>query len=99
MKFAARRDGAHGPIREGLRGVPGCSVLDSSHIGNGWPDLMALYCRAGTCTFRMFEIKNPGAPPSKAKLRPVQEKFREKFAPVYRVVTTLDEAMRELGIT
>jgi hypothetical protein len=90
MRFAARRDPNHAEIRDGLRRVPGCSVYDSSWIGGGFPDLCALY----RDRFRMLEVKPPKGKPNEK-----QQKFGAMFPGVYVVVTTLDEAMREMGIT
>jgi hypothetical protein len=94
VRFAARRDPPHASIRDGLRRVPDCSVYDSSWIGGGFADLCVMY----GSTFRMYEIKDPAAPPSRQKLNDKQKKIAAMFAPVYRVIMSLDDALEDLGI-
>lgn len=93
MRRAARRDGNHAEIRDGLRAV-GCSVYDTGAVGGAFADLVV--GRQG-CTF-LIEIKNPKQPPSKRKLRPGQQALRDTWRGHYAVVETLAEAIAAVGI-
>lgn len=88
MRRAARRDGNHGEIRDGLRAL-GWSVLDLGGVGDDCPDTL---CGAAGVNV-LFEIKNPRQPASKRRLRPGQQDFFDTWrGSVYRV-ESLDEAV------
>jgi hypothetical protein len=91
----SRVDANHTTIRDGLRRVPGMAVKDLSHVGGGVPDLL--------CSFRgrllFLEVKDGAKVPSARRLRVTQERFLERFPEHTRVVLSLDDALREMGVT
>lgn len=93
MKYG-RRDGNHAPIRDGLRAA-GYLVQDLADVGDGCADLLVAH-KANRARWRLLEVKDPDQPPSKRKLTPDEEEFRERWKDHYRVVLTLDEALAAL---
>jgi hypothetical protein len=95
IRRGARTDANHKAIVQGLRGVPGMVVKDLSHVGGGMPDLL--------CSFRgrlrFLEVKDGAKKPSARRLRATQEKFAEQFPEMTRTVLSLDDALREMGVT
>lgn len=45
-----------------------------------------------------MEVKDPKQPPSKRKLTPAQEDFRNGWKGQYAVVQTIDDALTVLGL-
>lgn len=87
MRRAGRVDANQGLITEALRAA-GCSVLSLAGLGNGAPDL--LVARRGTFC---LEVKDSDQPPSKRRLRPLQEKFRKEWKGDLFTVETVQEAL------
>ena len=94
MRRKARRDGNHAAIRDALRRIPGVSVYDASHLGDGMPDL--IIARGNRLV--LLEIKDPGKPPSDRKLTPAELAVSRLFPMHYFVALTLDDALAALGI-
>ena len=90
MAYARKVDTNHAAIRDGLRGVFGeKAVKDVSMYPRLGFDLIA-YAR-GRVMF--FEVK----PPKKVtQLTTSEQDARDRFSPVWRVVTTLEEALEAL---
>lgn len=84
-----KRDGNHAELVSQLLGV-GYSVLDTADLGHGAPDLIV-----GTAGFNLLlEVKNPEQPPSKRKLTPDEQDFRDSWRGQYAVVETLEDVVR-----
>lgn len=94
MRRARRVDGNHRAIVKALREVPGCSVVDTSAVGNGFGDLLVGLAGRNY----MLEVKDPSQPPSRRKLRASQILFRSQWTGHYAVVETPEQALHEVGI-
>ena len=88
---AARVDGNHAAIVEGLRKY-GCSVQSLATIGKGCPDLLVGY----RCENFTFELKDPSKVPSARKLTPDQVKWHDEWRGNVFVVETLEQAIEIL---
>ena len=84
---AARKDGNHNEIADGLR-FDGWSVLDLSSAGNGVPDL-AIGKPGFAC---LIEIKRDG----KAKLTPKEQAVKDRWDGPYIVAISLEDARQQL---
>lgn len=84
-----KRDGNHAELVSQLLGV-GYSVADTADVGHGFPDIVV--GAHGNCY--LFEIKNPEQPPSKRRLTPDEQKFRDDWRGQYDVVETLEDVIR-----
>lgn len=95
MRRAARTDANHGPILAALRSL-GALVVDTSHVGQGFPDALVVW--RGRCL--PVEIKDGSKPPSRRKLTPAQTVFHAEWeragCPV-TVLQTENDALRFLG--
>ena len=65
----------------------GLSVLMMSSLGKGAPDI-AVGC--GGLTF-FFEIKNGANPPSKQRLTPCEQEFKDNWKGHYSIIKSVDE--------
>lgn len=95
MRYAARVDDNHSEIVKALQRI-GVYVVDCSHVGQGFPDLLCFY--RGQIT--LVEIKDGDKPPSRRKLTPDQTIFHgEAMAKGCKVhvVETVDQAVRLLA--
>lgn len=94
-RYAARTDGNHAEIRQAFRAL-GAYVLDTSHVGGGFPDLIV-----GTRgRWLMVEIKDGSKPPSRRKLTADQLVLHAEVQRVgcaVHVVETADQAYALLG--
>jgi Holliday junction resolvase len=90
VTYAKRTDANHAAIRDVLRQLQWL-VFDTSAIGRGWPDLVAL--RGGQVRF--VEVKDGAKVKSQQKLKPAQVALHAAFkaagCPVV-VVTSVEEA-------
>lgn len=94
---AAKRDANHGEIVDALRSA-GCGVVDLAAVGAGVPDL--LVCGpVYPFPAHLLEIKDGGKPPSARRLTPDQERFHAAWKGEIHVVTSVDEALRVMGIS
>lgn len=84
MRRSGRTDGPQKSVVSALRAA-GWSVVVTSSIGGGWPDLAV--SRAGRTV--LIEVKRD----KKAKLTPAQELFRARWQGEFYVVTTPQEAI------
>lgn len=91
MRRAARVDGNHGEIVSALRAI-GASVYDASAVGGGFPDLV-VGLRGVTL---LVEVKNPKQPPSKRRLKPLQQQFHAAWRGSSVMVVETPEAAIEL---
>lgn len=91
----AKVDGNHGEIVGALRGL-GAYVVDCSHVGSGFPDLL-VWWRGQVLP---VEVKDGTKPPSARKLTADQQVFHaeaERHGCPVRVVTNTTEALALLG--
>lgn len=86
----SRADNNQESIVKALRSV-GATVEITSQQGNGFPDLV---CGIFGKNY-LIEVKNPEA---RGKLRATQEIFRDKWKGSVHVVTSVDEALRVIGV-
>lgn len=98
IRRAAKRDGNHAEIGDGLRKL-GYSVLDLADHGDGVPDFAIGWapesgCRGGAA---LLEIKKPG-PPSSRKLTPKEQAVYDRWDGPFVIAQTLEEAAAELLI-
>ncbi len=92
-RYGSKVDANHSEIRGALRRA-GVIVFDSSHIGDGFPDLVALHRRTGVIVF--LEVKDGAKPPSARRLTEAEEDFGKQF-PV-SVVLCVTEALAAVGL-
>lgn len=95
MRYAARVDDNHSDIVKALERV-GVYVIDCSHVGSGFPDLLCAYRGRWT----LIEIKDGAKSPSRRKLTPAQTIFHaEALAKGCKVhvVENVEQAVRLVG--
>jgi hypothetical protein len=91
MRRAAKVDANHAAIREALR-KSGWHVEDTSAVGNGFPDLVAI--RFGQVEF--IEVKDGAKVKSARRLTAREEVVALKFAAAgkrVRVIETIEQAV------
>lgn len=93
MRRAAKKDRNHPEIVKALRDA-GCTVLDLGAVGCGCPDLLVK--RGGMIGF--LEIKDGQKPPSARALTLDQVRFHREWGQWVVVVTSVDEALKAMGI-
>jgi Holliday junction resolvase len=84
MRRAARTDATHARIVQALRSS-GWTVVDTSRVGAGFPDLLAI--RRGVVRF--IEAKDGAKSPSKRKLTQAQMELHAAFQAAGVLVTIL----------
>lgn len=89
---AARIDANHTEIVRALRDV-GAGVQSLAAIGKGCPDLLVGF--RGECF--CLEVKDGTKKPSAQALTPDEERWEENWPGHYRVVRSVDEALRAIG--
>lgn len=92
MRRAAKTDGNHQEIRNGLRAA-GVSVADTSGLGAGFPDLVV---GSGGMNY-LLEVKDGSLPPSRRQLSDDEQRFHAGWHGQVAVVLDLDEALDVLG--
>ena len=92
VRHAKRTDANHADIRDGLRKA-GYTVVDTSHIGNGYPDLTV---RIGCKLPILLEVKDPAKPKSAQALTDKEVEFFELFMPICYVVTSVESALEAI---
>lgn len=88
MRRAARQDANQPAIVAALRAI-GCSVSDTSGVGDGFPDLAVGYRKRTT----LLEVKDGSKPPSGRELTPAQVKWHIAWRGQVSVVTSVEEAI------
>lgn len=88
-----RSDLNQAEIVKALRGY-GCSVWDTSNVGNGFPDL-AIGIRKKVY---LLEVKQDNVPPSQRKLTPDEANFFATWNGHCAVVHNIEEALIAVGI-
>lgn len=90
MRRKARKDNNHHEIVDAFKKL-GCLVLDMSHAGGGWPDLVV----NDRMVLRLVEIKNPETYYGRKGLNALQQKFNASAQ--VSVVTSLDDVIALVG--
>lgn len=88
---AHRRDDNHAAVKQALE-ANGWYVADTSQVGKGFPDLVALKC--GQVEF--IEVKDGSKRPSERKLSPQEELMAMRFHAAGKrilVIETVDQAV------
>jgi hypothetical protein len=86
---ARRVDANHSQIVKAFRAM-GCSVADLSSLGDGIPDLaIGLYGRTV-----LVEVKDGNKPPSKRRLTPDEQRFRDAWKGAYDIAESLEDVER-----
>lgn len=94
MRYGAKKDANHDEIVDALKAV-GVSVIDMSHVGKGFPDLIIGF-RSETI---LVEIKNPKTAYGKKGLNKNQQKWKEQWiGGPYCVVDSVEAALRMIGV-
>jgi len=89
MKYGAKKDANHAEIVEALKAHGAC-VIDMSHVGQGFPDLIVGF---GGQTLLM-EIKNPKTAYGKRGLNKNQARWRDEWiGGPFAVVSSIDGAL------
>jgi hypothetical protein len=85
---AARVDDNQKSVVDDLRTI-GCSIQHLHAQGMGCPDILAGWRGRNF----LFEIKDPGKPPSKRGLRTMQQVWQQKWTGQVHVIHSADEAI------
>lgn len=93
MRKHGRTDSNQQEIIDVLRQC-GCSVFDTSALGDGFPDLVV--GRHG-CNF-LLEVKDGNKSPSRRRLTPAEEAFREAWRGTVYVVESVEDALQTVGV-
>jgi hypothetical protein len=95
VRRAARTDANQAAIVAALRAA-GCSVLDTSSLGRGFPDLVV-----GTQGRTLLvEVKDGSKPPSARRLTDAHQTLHSTWrGGAIAVVTDIDSAMRAVRVT
>lgn len=92
MRRAARVDDNQNEIVQALRDC-GASVAVTSHVGNGFPDIVVGFRDINY----LFEIKDGCKPPSQRRLTEDEQKWHDAWWGVVVVVNNVDEVLRAIG--
>lgn len=95
MRYGAKVDAMHGPIRDGLR-ARGVFVLDLARAGKGCPDLFAFTQWTGWVPMEVKSRRTDYKAKKVQGLTDDQKKLHAQ-APIH-VVETLDAALEILGM-
>ena len=94
MKYGVKKDANHNEVVDALKKA-GAYVLDMSHVGRGFPDLIVGF-QSETI---LMEIKNSKTSYGKKGLNKNQIKWKENWlGGVYCVVDSPEAALRMIGV-
>lgn len=94
MKYGVKKDANHNEVVYALQKA-GAYVLDMSHVGRGFPDLIVGF-QSKTI---LMEIKNPKTAYGKKGLNKNQIKWKDQWSGgIYCVVDSPDAALRMIGV-
>jgi len=92
--YACKKDANHNEIVDALTAA-GASVVDMSHVGRGFPDLIVGF-QSKTI---LMEIKNPKTAYGKKGLNKNQQKWKDEWiGGPYCVVDSPEAALRMIGV-
>lgn len=89
MRRRAKSDGNQAEIVKQLRRIPNLSVVVTSRVGQGYPDIVVGFQGVNF----MMEIKDPKQSPSQRKLTNDEEHFQRNWRGQYAVVTTIEDCV------
>ena len=89
MRVRARKDANHTDIVGTFRACH-CSVLDTSQLGNGAPDIVVA---VNAETTLLVEIKDGTKPPSQRKLSKDEIEFKRTWKGDYRIITSVNDVI------
>lgn len=93
-RYACSVDANHKEIVDALRGE-GASVIDTSRLGSGFPDLIVGH--AGKTV--LIEVKNPNTQYGRAGLNKNQLRWKEAWCGgPFSIVTDVESALRVLRV-
>lgn len=95
MRYGAKVDQMHGPIRDGLRKC-GVFVLDMSKAGRGCPDLLCFTRHTGWVPLEVKTRRDDCKRKKVGPMTPDQAKLHAQ-API-AIVETLEAALKILGM-
>lgn len=78
----------------GLRSVPGCSVADTSALGDGFGDIVIGFRGVNF----IIEIKDGAKSPSRRKLTKAETDFHQTWTGQIAVAESLDDCLRVIGV-
>ncbi len=94
LKYGAKKDANHNEVVNALKEA-GASVIDMSHVGRGFPDLIVGF----NSETLLVEIKNPKTSYGKKGLNKNQLKWREQWiGGTYCIVDSPEAALRMIGV-
>ena len=94
MKYGAKKDANHHEVVDALRKA-GASIVDMSHVGKGFPDLIVGF-QSKTI---LMEIKNPKTSYGKKGLNKNQVKWKEQWlGGAYCTVDSPEAALQMIGM-
>ena len=94
VKYGAKKDANHYEVVDAMQKA-GAYVIDMSHVGRGFPDLIVGF-RSKTI---LMEIKNPKTSYGKRGLNKNQIKWKEQWTgDTYCVVDSIEAALRMIGV-
>ena len=93
MRRHGKVDANQADIVKALRQA-GCSVFVTSSVGDGFVDLVC--GRHGKN--EMLEVKDENQPPSKRRLTPKEQEFRDNWRGTIYTVESVEDALSVMGI-
>lgn len=90
-----RVDSNQAAIVKALRKIPGVSARSTAGVGDDFTDIIVGYKRRNY----IFEVKRNDVVPSKQRLRPGQQKFKDGWHGQCDTITSLDDVLSAVGIT
>jgi len=94
VRRRARKDENQNPIVQALAQA-GIQVVDTSAVGNGFPDLVLGFRGKNY----LIEVKNPAKPKADRQLTDDQKKFHATWNGQINTVETIDEILAIIGVT
>ena len=94
MRRAAKIDDNQNDIVKKLRCIPGVSVHITSSLGKGFPDIVVGHRGRS----HLIEIKDGAKVPSKRKLTPDEQEFKDKWTGCYFVANSFDDIIKYLNL-
>ena len=94
MRRAAKIDSNQNEIVEALRKIPNLTVVVTSMVGRGYPDLSIGY---NGLNFYV-ELKDGNKPKSQQKLTPDEEKWHRNWNGQVATCSSIDEILDVLGV-
>lgn len=95
MASLTRRDANHPEIVAALRAA-GCWVMDTAHVGGGFPDLVVT--RGIPPAVYLLEVKDGKLPPSRRRLTDAEERWHAASGQAVHVVLSVEDALRAVGL-